>query len=196
MPYQTARIPIKLRDTTVYETVAVAPADQLKSKVLLSTPVNSTIVEHLVDSYLAKQDGKQQNTLEPLPSDRTIQVNQVTRPQCAVKIPVKYFSDKEDTFYEDDRASDTSYEPGSDTDTASEFSDSEDDVNGQESAAQPREPQTLEPSPQSIQPEPTHPDSEPSPLSAEIESTFQSTQSETPTPVLQSSETLTSLVHD
>ena len=175
MPYQTARIPITLREKTVYETVAVAPADQLNTKVLLSTPVNTSMVEHLVDSYLSKQDNTNEDKSEPITVDQAIQINQVTRPKRMAKKTHNYFPDEEESTYEDDRASDTSYDPHSDLNTSyvSEFSDSENDIPRQEEPVQSCAPQSTqtEPSPQSTQ-------TEPSPQSTQTEPSPQSTNTE------------------
>ena len=111
MPYQTAKIPITLRDTTVYETVAVAPADQLNAKVLLSTPINSIITEHLLDSYLDKQKQEQKR------EQKQPVVHLATRSNLRTKPPINY-PKQEDFACEDERASDLSYEPDSDTDTS------------------------------------------------------------------------------
>ena len=62
MPYQTATIPITIQDTTVHETVAVAPEDQLNAKVLLSATIDSVTTQNLLDSYFNKQ--KQNKKLE------------------------------------------------------------------------------------------------------------------------------------
>ena len=50
MPYQTAHIPITVRNKTKYETVAVAPEDQLNAKVLLSVPMDTSITNDLLNS--------------------------------------------------------------------------------------------------------------------------------------------------
>ena len=113
MPYQTARVPITLKGTTVVETVAVAPAHQLNTKVLLSTPINTTTTEHLLDSYLKKQQHKQQQSRE------SKSVNQATTFNLRNKQPVKYFPEEEESTYEDDRASDLSYNTDSETETIS-----------------------------------------------------------------------------
>ena len=107
MPYQTAKIPITLNYTTVYDTVAVAPADQLNAKVLLSTPINSVTTQNLLDSYLDRQ--KQHNQKE---------VNIATRSSLASKPAIDYYPRQDDGAGEDDRASDLSYEPDSDTDSS------------------------------------------------------------------------------
>ena len=106
MPYQTARIPITLRDTTVYDTVAVAPPDQLNAKVLLSTAINSITTENLLDSYLEKQKHHKK------------EVHIATRSSLTTKPPIQYYPTQEDGACEDERASDLSYEPDSDTDTS------------------------------------------------------------------------------
>ena len=122
MPYQTATIPITLRDTRVYETVAVAPADQLNAKVLLSTPINNITTEHLLDSYLDKQQDNNKK------EEKQKVVHQVDKSSLRQKPSVTYYPKQQDSLYEDDRASDLSYEPSSDTDTASapDTSDSQD----------------------------------------------------------------------
>ena len=53
-PYQTAIIPITINNIQVEEKVAVAPEDQLNSRVLLATPMCETATQHLIDSYLDK----------------------------------------------------------------------------------------------------------------------------------------------
>ena len=111
MPYQTANIPITLRGKTVWETVAVAPEDQLNAKVLLSAPMDTKITDKLLENYFNKQ---QKN-------DKKLQVNAITRSSTAKTPAVKYFSDTSESEVEDDRASDLSYQPSSD----SNLSDSE-----------------------------------------------------------------------
>ena len=120
MPYQTATIPITLKGTTVHETVAVAPADQLNAKVLLSTPTNNSITDQLLDGYLIKQQEKKENKYKV--------VQQVHKANLKQKQPVTYYQEQDDSYYEDDRASDLSYEPESETNsdtTDSQESDEE-----------------------------------------------------------------------
>ena len=98
MPYQTANIPITLRNKTVYETVAVAPEDQLNAKVLLSAPMDNTITDNLLDNYFNKQKS----------NSKQLQVSIATRSSTATTPAAKYFSDTENSEVEDDRASDLS----------------------------------------------------------------------------------------
>ena len=141
MPYQTATIPITLKDKTVYETVAVAPEDQLNAKVLLSTPINKQITQHLLDSYLNKQENKKQ-------------VNVATRSTLTPKEPIKYYPEQEDSFNEDDRASDLSYDPTSETDLSDTDRADSDITSEEESMGQAYAPPVkyLQPSPLSSQP--------------------------------------------
>ena len=93
------------------ETVAVAPEDQLNSKVLLATPMCNIASQQLISSYLDKH--KQQ---------KKVQV--ITRSKKAT-IQRKQYTEQLDTSYNnDDRSSDISYQPSSgsesDTDTSSE----------------------------------------------------------------------------
>ena len=103
-PYQTATIPITIQDTTLYETVAVAPEHQLNAKILLSAPIDSITTQNLLDSYFNKQ--KHNNTIE---------VKTATRSNTTTTPAVKYYSDNEESEVEADRASDLSYQPESDT---------------------------------------------------------------------------------
>ena len=119
MPYQTATIPITLNNKTVLETVAVASEDQLNSKVLLATPISKITAKHLLQSYLNKHDPPKQ-------------VQMVTRSKTTPKLPEKYFQDQTNSYNEDERVSDLSYQPTSDSDlsdrddTDSEISSEED----------------------------------------------------------------------
>ena len=131
MLYQTATIPITLQNTTVYDTVAVAPADQLNAKVLLSTPINNTITEHLLDSCLDKQQDIQKE------DEKHKIVHQVDKSSLRTKPSVKYYPEQQDSPYEDERASDLSYEPGSDTDTASVLDTTDSQDSDDEPAAKP-----------------------------------------------------------
>ena len=81
MPYQTANIPITLRGKTVWETVAVAPEEQLNAKVLLSVPMDTNITDKLLENYFHKQQE----------DDKKIQVNAITRSSTADTPAVKYF---------------------------------------------------------------------------------------------------------
>ena len=90
----------------MYDTVAVAPADQLNTKVLLSTPINSITTENLLDSYLEKQRHHKK------------EVHIATRSSLTTKLPIDYYPTQDDGACEDERASDLSYEPDSDTDTS------------------------------------------------------------------------------
>ena len=173
MPYQTARIPITLRNKTVYDTVAVAPADQLNTKVLLSTPVNNITVDYLVDSYLSKEHKTDEDTREPVSVDQAIQINKVTRPTRVAKTPHNYFPEEEQSDterHEDDRA-------------------------------RQREPvQTCAPMSNQSEPPPLSTLSEPSPPSAQIETSPHTNKSEPPnlenTSEPPSPETHTPLVED
>ena len=181
IPYQTARIPITLRDKAVFETVAVAPADQLKSKVLLSTPVNSNTVDHLVNSYLAKQSSDSEYLTDSTISSPTKHVNHVKRHKRKVNAEVKYFSEDDDSMNEDVRASDSSYEPDTDTDdsAASDLSDGEVYLTNQQDILHLPEPvpQTLNPVFQSLEPIPQFPEID-KPISSPSESNSQPIQPE------------------
>ena len=109
-PYQTALIPISINNIEVEEKVAVAPEDQLNSRVLLATPMCETATEHLINNYLDK-NGKTKN------------VQVVTRSTTSTNPPISYVKQLETTYHEDDRASDLSYNTDSectDTDDTSE----------------------------------------------------------------------------
>ena len=109
-PYQTATIPISINDTQVEETVAVASESQLNSKVLLATPLSENTTSSLIDSYLAK-NGKQR----------------VTTRQQTSSSPRKSYTEQLNTSYnDDDRSSDLSYCPSSDSDDSSEETISDD----------------------------------------------------------------------
>ena len=114
MPYQTAHIPITVQNNTKYETVAVAPEDQLNAKVLLSVPMDQTITDNLLDKYFNKEDTKQ--------------VQVVTRSKDSHKTPISYVTQLQTSYNEDDRASDLSYQHSSDTD----LSDSEEETTSYE----------------------------------------------------------------
>ena len=120
MPYQTANIPITLRNKTVYETVPVAPEDQLNAKVLLSAPMDNTITDNLLDNYFNKQKS----------NSKHLQVSIATRSSTATTPAAKYFSDTENSEVEDDRASDLSYNPDS------EYTDREDTTSDDETSGQ------------------------------------------------------------
>ena len=106
-PYQLADIPIVINDTEVVETVAVAPESQLNSKVLLATPMCDKITTTLINSYLYKNKQQQE-----------VQVN--TRQQTS-NLPRRTYTEQlSTTYHEDDRASDLSYSPSSDSDDSSD----------------------------------------------------------------------------
>ena len=102
MPYQTAHIPITVQNKTKYETVAVAPEDQLNAKVLLSVPMDQIITDNLLDKYFNKEDTKQ--------------VQVATRSKDSHKPPISYVTQLQTSYNEDDRASDLSYQHSLDTD--------------------------------------------------------------------------------
>ena len=104
--YQIARIPITINNIEVEEEVAVAPENQLNSRVLLATPMCKVATQHLIDSYLDK-NGKA----------KKVQV--VTRSKTATKPPISYTQQLETTYNEDDKASDLSYN------TESEYTDTD-----------------------------------------------------------------------
>ena len=110
MLYQTAYIPITLRNRTVHETVAVAPEHQLNAKVLLSAPIDKVTTQNLLDSYFNKQKQQQDK-----------QVHVATRSATVPQQAIKYYPEQDNNSGEDDRASDLSYDPNSETD----FSDSD-----------------------------------------------------------------------
>ena len=128
MPYQLASIPITLDDTTVQETVAVASEDQLNSKVLLATPISKLTEKHLLKSYLDKHTA-------------IYQVQTVTRSKTTPKTPINYFEEDTNSYNEDDRVSDSSYTPDTDSDyTDREYSDSDTKSEG-ESQGKPNAPE-------------------------------------------------------
>ena len=128
MPYQLASIPITLEDKTVQETVAVASEDQLNSKVLLATPITKVTAKHLLKNYIDKHTTAKQ-------------VKAVTRAKTTPKTLVKYFEEEPNSYNEDDRASDSSYTPNTDSDlTDTEHSDSE-ITSDDESAGKPNAPE-------------------------------------------------------
>ena len=103
--YQLACIPIVINNTEVQEEVAVAPENQLNSRVLLAAPL-CKITQHLIDSYLTKNSPKK--------------VQAVTRSKTTATKPVSYSKQLDTTYHEDDRASDLSYN------TESEFTETDD----------------------------------------------------------------------
>ena len=106
-PYQLATIPIVINKTRVEETVAVAPENQLNSKVLLANPMCDKITTTLINSYLAKNSKQQE-------------VRATTRQQKSSS-PRKTYTEQLDTSYnDDDRVSDLSYIPSSDSDDSSD----------------------------------------------------------------------------
>ena len=127
--YQLARIPIIINNTEVEEEVAVAPENQLNSRVLLAAPLCQTTTQHLIDSYLTKH-----STLK--------QVRAVTRAKTLATKPVSYKQQLDTTFHEDDRASDLSYT------TESDYTDT-DDTSNDDTSGQPHAPldKHLPPSP-------------------------------------------------
>ena len=161
VPYQTAIVPIKLKGKTVLETVAIAPTDQLNDKVLLSTPVDTSAVNFLVDSYLSVKNTSDDETTEPLIVHQVIQNKNAARPKRAANTTKNYFPVDEQSFHEDDKASDLSYNPDSDSEVSSvsDFSDSDNDMPRHEQPGQPSAPMSIQAEPsvktlQSIQAEP------------------------------------------
>ena len=117
-PYQTATIPITINNVTVEETVAVASEDQLNSRVLLATPIGKIAAKHLLKSYLNKHD-------------KPKRVQTVTRSLTSIKAPAKYSDQLTTSYNEDERASDLSYQPTSDSDL-SDREDSETEISSDE----------------------------------------------------------------
>ena len=105
--YQLARIPIAINNTEVEEEVAVAPENQLNSRVLLAAPLCKIATQHLIDSYLNKNSTPKQ-------------VQAVTRSKTTATKPVSYSKQLDTTYNEDDRASDLSYN------TESEYTETDD----------------------------------------------------------------------
>ena len=99
--YQLARIPIVINNTEVEEEVAVAPENQLNSRVLLAAPLCQIATQHLIDSYLTKNSTPKQ-------------VRAVIRSKTSATKLVSYKQQLDTTFHEDDRASDLSYNTESD----------------------------------------------------------------------------------
>ena len=118
MPYQTATIPITINNITVEETVAVAPEDQLNSRVLLATPMGETATKHLIKSYLDK-------------NKKPKKVQAVTRSTTSTKAPIQYSEQLATSYNEDERASDLSYQPTSDSDLT-DREDSEAEISSDE----------------------------------------------------------------
>ena len=114
MPYQTACIPITVQNKTKFETVAVAPEDQLNAKVLLSVPMDKTITDNLLNKYFQTEETKE--------------VLATTRSKHSTKPPISYVKQLQTPYNEDDRASDLSYQSSLD----GELSDSEADVTSDE----------------------------------------------------------------
>ena len=114
MPYQTACIPITVQNKTKYETVAVAPEDQLNAKVLLSVLMDKTITDNLLNKYFQTEETKE--------------VLATTRSKHSNKPPISYVKQLQTSYNEDDRASDLSYHSSSD----SESSDIEADITSDE----------------------------------------------------------------
>ena len=114
--YQLARIPIVINNTEVEEEVAVAPENQLNSRVLLATPLCKIATQHLIDSYLNKNATPKQ-------------VQAVTRSKIKTTTPVSYSNQLDTTYNEDDRASDLSYNTESEYTETDDTSD--DDTSGQ-----------------------------------------------------------------
>ena len=116
VPYQTAIVPITLKGRTVMETVAVASTDMLNDKVLLSTPPDDSAVNTLVDKFLLNKDTDSPN--KDITSDQPIEVNVVTRPKRIVDTIKNYYPEDDNSSFEDDRASDVSYNDNSDTESS------------------------------------------------------------------------------
>ena len=179
MPYQTARVPITLKGTTVFETVAVAPAHQLNTKVLLSTPVNKITTEHLLDSYLSKQQQKQKQ------AKKNKSVNQVKMYNLRNKKPVKYFPEEEESIYEDDRASDLSYNTDSETDTvsSSETTDRKNNHSDEEPSVETYAPSDKYLYSPTIPSSPHHPSNQTPPTSEPYSSTHSTEQTSSTPPI-------------
>ena len=103
----------------------MAPEDQLNAKVLLSAPMDKVTTQNLLDSYFNKQ--KQHKEKE---------VHVATRSTTASKPEIKYYPDQEDNTCEDDRASDLSYAPNSETDLSDTDSADPDITSEEESLGQ------------------------------------------------------------
>ena len=116
--YQLATVPITVKDKTVMERVAVAPANQLNARVLLAVPLDTNKANNLLDAWINKA------TTPPQGEDSVQQQTQALAarilPARAAKQNITYYkntSDESDNeVYEDDRASDLSFET-EDTDT-------------------------------------------------------------------------------
>ena len=139
VPYEMAEVPITLHGKTVVETVAVAPADQLNAKVLLSMPLDNRAANALIDNFLDTRDDTATNKAEPnndtksKPQHTSDVLALVARKQPERKANkiLNYFPDTSNSetensqHFDDDRASDSTY--SSVTDTELSNSDSEEE---------------------------------------------------------------------
>ena len=166
-PYQTAKIPIIVNKMEVDEVVAVAPEDQLNSKVLLATPMCKTAKQQLINSYIKKNKKDQVTTKKKKATPQQVQT--VTRP----KTPVSYSEQLQTEYNEDDRASDVTYNPDSEYTESDETSD--DDTFNQASApinkylpSSPLPSSPLQPQNQTLNPEPYSSTLNPEPYSSTL----------------------------
>ena len=126
-PYQTAKIPISINNKEVEEIVAVAPEDQLNSKVLLATPMCNKATQQLINGYIDKNKKDQVNTKSKNATPKQVQA--VTRSDIQTTTPVSYSKQLETEYNEDDRASDLTYSPDSEYTETDDTSD--DDTSSQ-----------------------------------------------------------------
>ena len=129
VPYEMAEVPITLHGKTVVEMVAVAPADQLNAKVLLSMPLDNRAANALIDNFLDTRDDTATNKAEPnndtksKPQHTSDVLALVARKQPERKANkiLNYFLDTSNTetensqHFDDDRASDSTYSSVTDT---------------------------------------------------------------------------------
>ena len=109
--YQLATVPITVKDKTVMERVAVAPANKLNARVLLAVPLDTNKANNLLDAWINK------TTTPPQGEDSAQQQTQALAarilPSRAAKQNITYYKDTSDEsdneMYEDDRASDLSF---------------------------------------------------------------------------------------
>ena len=121
--YQIADVPNTVKGKTANVRVAVAPANQLNTRVLLAIPMNTSRANNLLDAWLDKPTDTLQK--EVLGSEHALALAARILPSRSAKKDITYFkttadeSDKE--TYEDKRASDTSFDHNmeeTDTDTS------------------------------------------------------------------------------
>ena len=121
--YQLAIVPITVKGKTVMERVAVAPANQLNARVLLAEPLDTNKANNLLDAWINKSTASPQTG--DLAQEQPHALAARILPSRVAKQNVTYYNDTSDEShnqtFEDDRASDVSYEQTAeetDTDTS------------------------------------------------------------------------------